>query len=120
MQVRFPTSAVKDKKQAPTPLTAPKHFITNGGIADTYLVFANTRKTGGIRGLTAFIVPKGTPGFSVGKKEDKMGIRPSNTCELILQDVVIPEANRVGREGEGFRIAMNTLDNARPLLVLFP
>ena len=84
--------------------------------ADTYLVFANTRKTGGIRGLTAFIVPKGTPGFSVGKKEDKMGIRPSNTCELILQDVVIPEANRVGREGEGFRIAMNTLDNARPFV----
>ena len=97
-------------------LNGAKAFITNGGIADTYLVFANTRKTGGIRGLTAFIVPKGTPGFTVGKKEDKMGIRPSNTCELILQDVVIPEANRVGREGEGFRIAMNTLDNARPFV----
>lgn len=110
------TSAVKDKEAGTYTLNGAKAFITNGGIADTYLVFANTRKTGGIRGLTAFIVPKGTPGFSVGKKEDKMGIRPSNTCELILQDVVIPEANRVGREGEGFRIAMNTLDNARPFV----
>lgn len=110
------TSAVKDKEAGTYTLNGAKAFITNGGIADTYLVFANTRKTGGIRGLTAFIVPKGTTGFSVGKKEDKMGIRPSNTCELILQDVVIPEANRVGREGEGFRIAMNTLDNARPFV----
>ena len=75
-------------------------FITNGGLAEIFLVFANTRKTGGIRGLTAFIVPKDTPGFSVGKKENKMGIRPSNTTELVLQDVVIPESYRVGREGE--------------------
>ena len=97
-------------------LNGTKAFITNAGIADTFLVFANTRKSGGIRGLTAFIVPKGTPGFKVGKKEDKMGIRPSNTCELILQDVVIPVKNRVGREGEGFRIAMTTLDSARPFV----
>lgn len=97
-------------------LNGTKAFITNGGIADTYLIFANTRKSGGIRGLTAFIVPKGTPGLRVGKKEEKMGIRPSNTCELILQDVVIPAANRVGREGEGFRIAMTTLDAARPFV----
>ena len=83
------TSAVKDKEAGTYTLNGAKAFITNGGIADTYLVFANTRKTGGIRGLTAFIVPKGTPGFSVGKKEDKMGIRPSNTCELILQDVSV-------------------------------
>lgn len=110
------TSAVKNKEAGTYTLNGTKAFITNGGIADTYLVFANTRKSGGIRGLTAFIVPKGTPGFTVGKKEDKMGIRPSNTCELILQDVVIPEANRVGREGEGFRIAMNTLDSARPFV----
>lgn len=110
------TSAVKNKEAGTYTLNGTKAFITNGGIADTYLVFANTRKSGGIRGLTAFIVPKGTPGFTVGKKEDKMGIRPSNTCELILQDVVIPESNRVGREGEGFRIAMNTLDSARPFV----
>jgi len=108
------TTAVKDGDNYI--LNGSKAFITNAGIADTFLIFANTRKTGGIRGLTAFIVPKGTPGFKVGKKEDKMGIRPSNTCELILQDVVIPAKNRVGREGEGFRIAMNTLDSARPFV----
>ncbi|MHC1718468.1 MAG: acyl-CoA dehydrogenase family protein [Acidaminococcaceae bacterium] len=108
------TTAVKDGDNYI--LNGTKAFITNAGIADTFLVFANTRKSGGIRGLTAFIVPKGTPGFKVGKKEDKMGIRPSNTCELILQDVVIPAKNRVGREGEGFRIAMTTLDSARPFV----
>lgn len=108
------TTAVKDGDNYI--LNGTKAFITNAGIADTFLVFANTRKSGGIRGLTAFIVPKGTPGFKVGKKEDKMGIRPSNTCELILQDVVIPVKNRIGREGEGFRIAMTTLDSARPFV----
>ena len=108
------TTAVKDGDNYI--LNGSKAFITNAGITDTFLVFANTRKSGGIRGLTAFIVPKGTPGFKVGKKEDKMGIRPSNTCELILQDVVIPAKNRVGREGEGFRIAMTTLDSARPFV----
>jgi alkylation response protein AidB-like acyl-CoA dehydrogenase len=110
------TRAVHDKEKGTYTLNGTKVFITNGGIADIFLIFANTRATGGIRGLTAFIVPKKTPGFRVGKKEDKMGIRPSNTCELILEDVVIPEAYRVGREGEGFRIAMKTLDAARPFV----
>ena len=110
------TRAVKNKEEGTYTLNGSKIFITNAGIADIFLVFANTRKTGGIRGLTAFIVPKDTPGLSIGKKEDKMGIRPSNTCEVILQDVVIPESYRVGREGEGFRIAMQTLDSARPLV----
>ncbi len=110
------TRAVKDKENGTYTLNGSKIFITNAGLADVFLVFANTRQSGGIRGLTAFIVQKGTPGFSIGKKEDKMGIRPSNTCEVILQDVVIPEANRVGREGDGFRIAMNTLDSARPFV----
>lgn len=110
------TRAVHNKEEGTYTLNGTKMFITNGGLAEIFLVFANTRKTGGIRGLTAFIVPKDTPGFSVGKKENKMGIRPSNTTELVLQDVVIPEAYRVGREGEGFRIAMNTLDSARPFV----
>ena len=110
------TRAVHDKENGTYILNGTKAFITNGGIADIYLIFANTRKDGGIRGLTAFIVPKGTPGVKVGRKEDKMGIRPSNTCELILDNVVIPEANRVGREGQGFRIAMQTLDSARPFV----
>lgn len=97
-------------------LNGSKVFITNGGIADMYVIYANTRKSSGIRGLTVFMIPKGTPGFSVGRKENKMGIRPSNTCELILEDVVVPATMRVGREGEGFRIAMNTLDSARPFV----
>lgn len=110
------TRAVHNKEEGTYTLNGTKMFITNGGLAEIFLVFANTRKTGGIRGLTAFIVPKDTPGFSVGKKENKMGIRPSNTTELVLQDVVIPESYRVGREGEGFRVAMNTLDSARPFV----
>ena len=96
------TRAVHNKEEGTYTLNGTKMFITNGGLAEIFLVFANTRKTGGIRGLTAFIVPKDTPGFSVGKKENKMGIRP--------------ESYRVGREGEGFRIAMNTLDSARPFV----
>ncbi|MDR2006807.1 MAG: acyl-CoA dehydrogenase family protein [Acidaminococcales bacterium] len=108
------TGAVKDGSHYI--LNGTKTFITNGGIAEVYLVFANTRKSAGIRGLTAFIVPKGTPGFSFGKKEDKMGIRASTTCELILDNVRLPESSRLGREGEGFRIAMNTLDAARPFV----
>ncbi len=110
------TRAVHNKEEGTYTLNGTKMFITNGGLAEIFLVFANTRKSGGIRGLTAFIVPKDTLGFSVGKKENKMGIRPSNTTELVLQDVVIPESYRVGREGEGFRIAMNTLDSARPFV----
>ncbi len=97
-------------------LNGTKTFITNGGIAEVYTVFANTRRSAGIRGLTAFVVPKDTPGFSFGKKEDKMGIRASATCELILDNVKLPESSRLGREGEGFRIAMNTLDAARPFV----
>ncbi|HMM21149.1 MAG TPA: acyl-CoA dehydrogenase family protein [Selenomonadales bacterium] len=97
-------------------LNGTKCFITNGGMADIYVIFANTRKSAGIRGLTAFMVDRNTPGFSVGKEEDKMGIRASNTCELILDNVRVPETNRLGREGEGFKIAMKTLDAARPLV----
>lgn len=108
------TSAVKEDGHYI--LNGTKTFITNGGVAEVYIVFANTRKTAGIRGLTAFVVPKDTPGFSFGKKEDKMGIRASETCELILDNVKLPESSRVGREGEGFRIAMNTLDAARPFV----
>ncbi|MDR3560758.1 MAG: acyl-CoA dehydrogenase family protein [Negativicutes bacterium] len=108
------TSAVKDGDDYI--LNGTKCFITNGGLADIFVIFGNTRKSAGIRGLTAFIVDRTTPGFSVGKEEDKMGIRASNTCELILDNVRIPATNRIGREGEGFRIAMKTLDAARPLV----
>lgn len=108
------TTAVKDGDYYI--LNGTKCFITNGGTADVFVIFANTRKTAGVRGLTAFIVEKNTPGFSAGKKEDKMGIRASNTCELILDNVRIPASNRLGREGEGFKIAMKTLDAARPFV----
>lgn len=108
------TAAVKDGDDYI--LNGTKCFITNGGIADIYVIFANTRKSAGIRGLTAFIVDRDTPGFSVGKEEEKMGIRASNTCELIIDNVRIPASNRIGREGEGFKIAMKTLDAARPLV----
>lgn len=108
------TSAVRDGEYYV--LNGTKCFITNGGISDIYTVFVNARKSAGIRGLTAFIVDRDTPGFSVGKKEDKMGMRPSNTTELILDNVRVHESMRIGREGEGFKIAMKTLDAARPLV----
>ena len=108
------TSAVRDGDHYV--LNGTKCFITNGGISEIYTVFANARKSAGIRGLTAFIVDRNTPGFSVGKKENKMGMRPSNTTELILDNVRVHESMRIGREGEGFKIAMKTLDAARPLV----
>lgn len=110
------TRAIKTDDGSGYILNGTKCFITNGALAEMFVVFANTRKTGGIRGLTAFIVRKGTPGFMIGKAENKMGIRASNTTELIFQDCFIPVEQRLGREGQGFRIAMNTLDAARPLV----
>lgn len=94
-------------------LNGSKIFITNGGEADIYVVFAMTDKSKGTKGITAFILEKGMPGFSFGKKEHKMGIRSSQTMELIFQDLQVPVENRLGNEGEGFKIAMNTLDGGR-------
>ncbi len=95
-------------------LNGTKVFITNGGNAKVNTVIATTDPTKGTRGATAFIVEEGTPGFRYGKKEDKMGIRASSTCELIFEDCEIPEENRIGKEGEGFLVAMRTLDRSRP------
>ncbi|OQX53471.1 MAG: acyl-CoA dehydrogenase, partial [Candidatus Omnitrophica bacterium 4484_213] len=95
-------------------LNGTKHFITNGEIADIYTIVAMTDKTKGSRGASAFIVEKGTPGFSFGKKEDKMGIRASTTAELIFNDCRIPKENLLGKEGFGFIIAMKTFDKSRP------
>lgn len=94
-------------------LNGSKIFITNGGVADTYVVFAMTDKTQGVKGITAFILEKGMPGFTFGKEEKKMGIRSSHTQELVFQDVKVPVANRLGKEGQGFKIAMTTLDGGR-------
>lgn len=97
-------------------LNGTKCFITNGPIADKITLFANTRESGGVRGLTLFLVDAKTPGFYVGKEEDKMGIRASATSELIFDDCFIPESCRIGREGMGFRLAMQTLDTSRPIV----
>jgi butyryl-CoA dehydrogenase len=94
-------------------LNGSKIFITNGGVADTFIVFAMTDKSKGTKGISAFIAEKGFPGFSIGKKEDKLGIRASSTTELIFENCVVPKENLIGREGKGFGIAMKTLDGGR-------
>ena len=90
-------------------LNGRKCFISNGGVADVYTIFAKTQK-----GLTAFAVEKDAPGFIVGKLEKKMGIKGSPTAEIFFEDCQIPVENRIGEEGEGFLIAMKTLDKTRP------
>lgn len=94
-------------------LNGSKIFITNAGYADVYVVFAMTDKSLGNHGISAFIVEKDFPGFSVGKEEKKMGIRGSATCELIFENCVVPKENLLGQEGKGFIIAMTTLDGGR-------
>ncbi len=94
-------------------LNGSKCFITNGGVAGLYTVFASTAPHKGARGLSAFIVPAGTPGLIVGKVEDKMGQRASNTAEIFLEDVRVPAAHLLGREGLGFIVAMRTFDVTR-------
>ena len=108
------TTAVKDGDHYI--LNGTKQWITNGGEADIYTVFALTNKSKGVRGTSAFIVEKGTEGFSFGKKEKKMGIRASCTRELIFEDVKIPTENLIAREGTGFMTAMKTLDKSRPMV----
>ncbi|MDU6032251.1 MAG: acyl-CoA dehydrogenase family protein, partial [Peptoniphilus harei] len=94
-------------------LNGSKIFITNAGFADVFIVIAMTDRSKGNHGISAFIVERGTPGFTVGEPEDKMGIRGSSTCELIFEDCRIPRENLLGREGKGFAIAMKTLDGGR-------
>ena len=95
-------------------LNGLKHFITNGGDAQIYVVIVMTDKTRGARGASAFIVEKGTPGFSFGKKEEKLGIRASSTRELIFTDCKIPKENLLSKEGMGFIVTMKTFDMSRP------
>ncbi|CAM3768469.1 acyl-CoA dehydrogenase [Alkalicoccus chagannorensis] len=94
-------------------LNGSKVWITNGGEADYYIVFALTEPEKRHKGITAFIVEKGMEGFSMGKKEKKLGIRSSPTLEIIMEDVRVPAFNRLGDEGQGFKIAMMTLDGGR-------
>ena len=112
------TTAVPDESGENYILNGSKIFITNAGFADVFIVIAVTGKTVNKRGkpikeISAFIVEKDFPGFSVGKHEKKMGIRGSSTCELVFQDCVVPKENLLGKIGQGFKIAMQTLDGGR-------
>ncbi|MDR0977537.1 MAG: acyl-CoA dehydrogenase family protein [Endomicrobium sp.] len=106
------TTAVKDGGYYV--LNGTKCFITNGGEAETYTIFAKTNPARGARGISCFIVEKGTPGFTFGKKEKKMGIRASATRELIFNNCRIPECQLLGKEGHGLMVAQATLDKSRP------
>ncbi|MBP1645626.1 MAG: Acyl-CoA dehydrogenase, short-chain specific [Bacteroidetes bacterium] len=94
-------------------LNGSKIFITNAEYAHVYVIIAMTDKSQGTKGISAFIVEKGTPGFTVGKKEKKLGIRGSSTCELIFENCEIPKENLLGKLGKGFSLAMKTLDGGR-------
>jgi len=94
-------------------LTGRKLWITNGGEAEVFIVFANVDAAQGYKGITAFVVEKGFDGFTVGKKEDKLGIRASSTTELILEDVLVPAENVLGEVGKGYKTAIETLNEGR-------
>lgn len=102
-----------DKKGDKYILNGNKLWITNGKEANIFIVFANLDPAKGYKGITAFIVERGFPGFSVGKKEDKLGIRASSTCELLFQNCEVPEANVLGEVGKGYKIAIETLNEGR-------
>jgi alkylation response protein AidB-like acyl-CoA dehydrogenase len=94
-------------------ITGRKLWITNGNEADLFIVFANVNPDAGYRGITAFLVDRGTPGFAVGKKEDKLGIRASSTCELLFEDCVVPASAVLGEVGKGYKVAIETLNEGR-------
>ena len=94
-------------------INGSKIFTTNSGFADTFVVFAMTDKSLGTKGISAFVVEKGTPGHSVGENIRRMGIRAASNCEVMYENVVVPVENRLGKEGEGFKIAMKALDGGR-------
>jgi len=94
-------------------LNGRKLWITNGAEAEVFIVLANVKPDAGYRGITAFLVERSFPGFSVGKKEDKLGIRASSTCELLLEDCRVPKANVLGEVGKGYKVAIETLNEGR-------
>jgi alkylation response protein AidB-like acyl-CoA dehydrogenase len=94
-------------------ITGRKLWITNGNEADLFIVFATINPDAGYRGITAFLVERGTPGFTVGKKEDKLGIRASSTCELLFEDCMVPRDRVLGEVGKGYKVAIETLNEGR-------
>jgi butyryl-CoA dehydrogenase len=94
-------------------INGTKAWITNGGAADAAIVYVNTDPPKGEKGITAIVVEKGTPGFKVGKEEKKLGINATACCELVFSDCEVPAANRIGNEGEGYKVALSTLDGGR-------
>jgi alkylation response protein AidB-like acyl-CoA dehydrogenase len=108
------TTAVKTA--AGYTINGTKCWITNGGIAATYIIFAQTDPKAGVKGISAFIVERGVEGFTIGQEEDKLGLRSSNTVFLALDHVKVPATALLGKEGDGMRIAMETLDLARPAI----
>ena len=94
-------------------LNGTKAWITNGGVADAAIVYTNTDPAKGEKGITAIVVEKGTPGFKVGKEEKKLGINATACSELVFTDCVVPTDNRIGNEGEGYKVALSTLDGGR-------
>lgn len=107
------TTAILDPKTNEYVLNGTKCFISGGSRADILLIFALTKPEKGLKGMSAIIVEKGTPGFSIGKVESKMGLNGSETAELIFEDCRVPASNLLGKEGQGFKIAMQALDGAR-------
>ncbi len=108
------TTAVRDGDEYI--LNGQKRFITHGGVADLYAIFATVAPGSGYQGITAFLVERDTPGLSAGKKEDKMGMRACHTGDVILEDVRIPVENRIGEEGTGFYLAMKSFEHTRPVV----
>jgi alkylation response protein AidB-like acyl-CoA dehydrogenase len=109
----FALAARASEKDGEWAINGRKLWITNGNEADIFLVFANVNPEAGYRGITAFVVERGTKGFTIGKKEDKLGIRASSTCELIFEDCRVPKANVLGEVGKGYKTAIETLNEGR-------
>src|SRR5687768_4149282 len=109
----FALAARATEKDGEWSITGRKLWITNGNEADIFLVFANVNPDAGYRGITAFIVERGTKGFTVGKKEDKLGIRASSTCELLFEECVVPKSQLLGEVGKGYKVAIETLNEGR-------
>jgi alkylation response protein AidB-like acyl-CoA dehydrogenase len=109
----FAMAARASEREGDFVITGRKLWITNGNEAGLFIVFANANPEAGYRGITAFLVERGTAGFTVGKKEDKLGIRASSTCELLFEECRVPRANVLGEIGKGYKVAIETLNEGR-------